>query len=197
VYTYGNPLGIKSNLFFNELSFQANYHLNSFIDRPSVSYIDGKKDMECFFNRKVQKEKLVILRFPIILGANDYTLRTNFYYNLIKEGLSINPNKIKSKSSYIFTKEAAKSIFNFVKNDDYGTYNVAFDSISEEELIGIYCSYFNKTKDYILRDNLESINTPFTSNYDFNIVSEKYLSKYPFEVEFRDCLFRELSKIDK
>lgn len=197
VYTYGSPLEIKSNLFCDEMSFQANYSLNSFIDRPSVSYIKGKKDMECFFNKKIQKEKLTILRFPIILGANDYTQRTHFYYNLIKEGVSINPNKIKSKSSYIFAIEAAKSIFNFIKNDDYGTYNIAFDSISEEELIGLYCDYFNKTENYIVNYNLESVNTPFTTNFDFNIVSKKYLSKYPFELEFRDCLFRELLKIDK
>ena len=197
VYTYGNPLELKSNLFCNELSFKANYQLNSFIDRPDVSYIIGKKDMECFFNKKIKKEKLAILRFPIILGADDYTLRTHFYYNLIKEGLSINPNNIKSKSSYIFTLEAAKSILNFLKNDDYGTYNIAFDSISEEELINLYCSYFSKTRDCVVNNNLECSNTPFTSNYDFNIVSEKYLSKYSFEVNFRDCLFRELLKIDK
>jgi nucleoside-diphosphate-sugar epimerase len=197
VYTYGNPLEIESDLFCNEKSFQATYYLNSFKDRPLVSYSNGKKDMECFFNKRVQKEKLTILRFPIILGAEDYTFRTHFYYNLIKEGLSINPRKIKSKSSYIFIKEAANSIFNFVKHDDYGTYNVAFESISEEDLIGLYCSYFNKTIDNIVDESLVCVNTPFTSNFDFNIVSEKYLSKYPFGIRFKDCLFRELLKIDK
>lgn len=196
VFTYGNPLEIESPIFCNEESFMANYELNSFKDRPETSYIQGKRDMECFFNKKIQNEKLVILRFPIILGAEDYTSRTHFYYNLIKKKLVVNPKKISNKSSYIFSKEAANSIFDFVKNDEYGTYNIAFKPISEKNLIELYCLYFNIKIDSIIKKDIKLSDTPFTTNFDFNILSEKYTSKHPFGISFKDALFRELAKIE-
>jgi hypothetical protein len=70
--------------------------------------------MESYSVDNYYNDKLVILRFPIILGANDYTQRTSFYSSLIKEEKSINPRNVHSKSNYIFSSEAAHAILNFV-----------------------------------------------------------------------------------
>lgn len=195
VYVYGTPLDIELDSYFDENSFNANLHSESLLDRPLVSYSEGKRDMESFFAKKYEKEKLVILRFPIILGANDYTLRTQFYWNLIKNKTKINPNKINNKANYIFTIEAAQSIFNFVNNDDFGTYNVAFESISEKDLIGLYCKYFNSNINDLVDLNIEVENTPFTSNFNFITDSKKYISTYPFEINFEEAFNREMVKL--
>lgn len=196
VYTYGHPLEIETNSTFDEGSFEAVLDVNSLSDRPLVSYSLGKQEMESYLSKRILKEKLVVLRFPIILGANDYTQRTHFYFNLIKDELKINPINIDSKSNYIFSQEAASAIFNFTNNDEYGTYNVAFKLISERHLIEIYCSYFEITIDKVVDDTLIEKKTPFTSSFDFIIDSTKYRSKFPFKTDFQEALLRELSKIE-
>ena len=196
VYTYDIPLGLEQNSVFNENSFNPSEYKFSLFDRPKITYSEGKRNMESFCFQNYEKEKLIILRFPIILGANDYTQRTHFYINLIKNNLKINPKHIHSKSNYIFSYEAAMSILNFVVNDYYGIYNVCFESISEFELINKFCEYYNLDIELLLTTNIDSINTPFTSNFDFIINNKKYNSIFPFKSDFNDSLTRELSKIE-
>jgi len=88
------------------------------------------------------------------------------------------------------------SILNFVVNDYYGIYNVCFESISEFELINKFCEYYNLDIELLLTTNIDSINTPFTSNFDFIINNKKYNSIFPFKSDFNDSLTRELSKIE-
>ena len=108
VYTYNLPFEIKADEIFNENSFNANNEQYSLNDRPEVNYSQGKRDMESYFSQNYQKDKLVILRFPIVLGHNDYTLRTRFYFDKILAKKKINPEYIKSKSNYLFVEEDAQ-----------------------------------------------------------------------------------------
>lgn len=195
VYTYGHPLEINMKNTFNEEKFESALEIKSLRDRPQVSYILGKQEMESFFSKRMSKEKLVILRFPIILGANDYTQRTHFYVNLIKNRQRLNPTKINNKTNYIFAYEAAMAILNFTVSNEYGTYNVAFESISEQDLIKYFCNYYEVPIDRVVDDTLMKVETPFTSCFDFIIDSTKYSSKFPFKTSFQSALFRELSKI--
>jgi nucleoside-diphosphate-sugar epimerase len=195
VYTYMMPLEMQNNSVFDENSFNPLGYKFSLNDRPKITYSEGKRNMESYSTQNYPIDKLVILRFPIILGANDYTRRTHFYLDKIKNKLKINPNKVYNKSGYIFSFEAASSILNFVLNDYYGIYNVSFNSISEFDLITMFCDYYNLNVNLLLSSNIDPINTPFTSNFDFIIDNNKYNSIFPFNLDFKDGLYRELSKI--
>ncbi len=116
-YVYDTPLKIEKNSIFNEHGFIPGKYKVSGFDRPEISYSNGKREMESYSVNNYDSDKLVILRFPIILGAKDYTGRTNFYSSLIKNKKSINPYNVHRKSNYIFSNEAAYSILNFVNND--------------------------------------------------------------------------------
>ena len=151
--------------------------------------------MESYCIKNYRNDKLVILRFPIILGANDYSKRTHFYIEKIKNNLQINPNNIYKKNCYIFSIEAAKSIFNFIDNNHYGIYNVLFEAISEIDLIKLFCNHYNLKIDSLLSINIKSTNTPFTSNFDFIVNNNKYNSIFPINIEFEQAFDRELSKI--
>ena len=72
------PTDIDCDSLFKEVSFNPLKHDNSILDRPDVTYSEGKRDMESYCIKNYKMINLVILRFPIILGANDYTNRTNF-----------------------------------------------------------------------------------------------------------------------
>jgi nucleoside-diphosphate-sugar epimerase len=194
-YVYENPLQIDKASIFNENSFLPNEHKLFGLDRPDISYSNGKRDMESYSVNNYYSDKLVILRFPIVLGANDYTQRTSFYSSLIKEGKSINPRNVYSKSNYIFSFEAAHAILNFVNEDLIGIYNVCFNPISEYELISTVCDFHHHKINLFLNKEIEITNTPFTNIFDFKIDSTKYQTILPFKNSFVDCFYRELLKI--
>ena len=196
VYTYAMPLEIECDSVYDEASFNPLKYNNSLTDRPRVSYAEGKRNMESYCVKNYRNDKLVILRFPIILGSNDYTKRTHFYIEKIKNNIKINPINIHKKSCYIFSFEAAKSILNFINNNHYGTYNVLFDAISEKDLIKLFCNYYKFKMDSLLSSNIEPSNTPFTSNFDFIVDNNKYKSIFPIKTEFEKAFNRELSKIE-
>ena len=194
VYTYEMPLEIKCDSVYDENSFNARKYKYSIIDGPQVSYAEGKRNMESYCIQNYRNDKLVILRFPIILGSNDYTQRTHFYIAKIKNNIKINPNNVLKKSCYIFSAEAAKSILNFVDSNHWGIYNVSLDAISEFDLIKLFCNYYNLKIDSLLSSNIETTNTPFTSNFDFIVDNSKYNSLSPMNIEFETALNRELLK---
>ena len=194
VYTYAMPLEIKVDSVYDETSFNPVKYKNSLIDRPQVSYAEGKRNMESYCIQNYRNKKLVILRFPIILGSNDYSKRTHFYIEKIRNNIKINPNNIHKKSCYIFSVEAAKSISNFIDNNHYGIYNVSLDAISEMSLIKLFCNYYNFKMDSLLSSSIEPTNTPFTSNFDFIVDNNKYSSIFPINIEFENALNRELLK---
>ena len=197
VYTYALPTEIDCDSLFKEVSFNPLKYKNSILDRPDVTYSEGKRDMESYCIKNYRNDKLVILRFPIILAANDYTNRTQFYINKIKNRSQINPININNKSCYIFANEAANSIVNFVNNEKHGIFNVSYKAISEFNLIKLYCNYFNFKIESLINFSIESSDTPFSSNYDFIVDNNKYHNIFPLKNTFENALNRELSKISK
>jgi len=194
-YTYSEPQNLSLDSVFKENNFLAENYEASLIDRPDVTYSNGKRAMESYFTKNYSSSKLIILRFPIILGIEDYTLRTQYYFNKIKFKEKINPENINNSTNYIFSFEAAIAILNFIKHDHCGTYNVALEPVSEKELIELYCSHFNLNSEELLDQKINSIRTPFSTNFNFLIDSSKYSDIFPFSLSFKDCLKRELSKM--
>jgi nucleoside-diphosphate-sugar epimerase len=194
-YIYDNPLQIEKDSIFSENSFLPNKHILFGLDRPDISYSNGKRDMESYSVNNYYNDKLVILRFPIILGSNDYTQRTIFYSSLIKEKKSINPRNIHNKSNYIFSFEAANAILNFVNKDLTGIYNVCFNPISEYDLISIICDFYHHRINLLINEDIDITNTPFTNMFHFKVDSIKYQTLFPFKNSFVECFNRELSKI--
>lgn len=194
-YVYSDPLKLSCDSTFDENSFKAKSHDYSLNDRPKINYIDGKKEMESYLIRHYFKDKLVVLRFPVILGHNDYTKRTQFYFDKLKNRLTFNSENLHNVTNYIFPYEACLSILNFINSNNYGTYNIASKAISELHLISIYCEYFKISVDDFLDYKLKKFKSPFYIIFDFKIDSSKYHSIFNSKVNLKKSLFRELSKI--
>ena len=195
IYTYGLPLELISDSIFDEDSFNASTFPISMIDRPEITYGEGKRNMEAYFAQHYDLDKQVVLRFPIILGANDYTRRTHFYIDKLAEAIRISPKSLDASANYIIAKEAAQSILNFIITEYYGTYNVSFLQISERNLMRLYCDFYQKDLDALLDAAAEETKTPFSSNFNFIVDSSKYSNIFPIEIEFKDALCRELLKV--
>ncbi len=195
IYTYGLPLELISDSIFDEDSFNASTFPISMIDRPEITYGEGKRNMEAYFAQHYDLDKQVVLRFPIILGANDYTRRTHFYIDTLKGGIRINPVSVDASVNYIIAKEAAQAILNFIITEYYGTYNVSFSQINERNFMRLYCDFYQKDLDALLDTDAEETKTPFSTNFNFIVDSSKYSNLFPIEIEFKDALCRELLKI--
>ena len=194
-YVYSDPKRLSSNSLFSENEFEAksfSYHLK---DRPDINYSDGKREMESYLINNYYNKKLVILRFPIILGFNDHTKRTHFYFNRIINNKCYNPENINSISNYIFPFEACLSIKNFILNENFGTFNVASNDVSEYNLISIYCNYLKISINNFIDKKLKINESPFYLPFDFKIDSSKYNSIFNQKFNFENSLIRELSKI--
>jgi nucleoside-diphosphate-sugar epimerase len=194
-YVYSNPMTISANNCFNENNFNPTSYKYSLDDYPKINYSSGKMEMESFFVKNYSFDKLVIIRFPVILGSNDYTMRTMFYANNIISKNKINPKNINMSSNYIFSREASLALQNFINSDHSGIYNISFDEISEKEMISIYCDFFNIKIDYLIDIGKELIKSPFFNNYNFIVDSTKYNSIFSNTFNFKESLIRELTKI--
>jgi len=194
-YVYSQPKKLISNSFFSENDFDSKTYSYSLDDRPKINYSDGKREMEAYLTNNYDNDNLVILRFPIILGHNDYTGRTHFYFNRLINKKYLNPENIHSRSNYIFPYEASLSIRNFVLNENFGIYNVASDDISEYELISIYCNFLKISINDLVDEDLNFYESPFYLPFDFKIDSSKYNSIFKEKFNLENSLVRELSKI--
>lgn len=196
-YVYSQPKRLLSNSLFRENQFEPKFFSYTLNDRLNINYSDGKREMESYLINNYYNDKLVILRFPIILGYNDYTKRTQFYSNKIIDNQYYNPQNINSISNYIFPFEASLSIRNFILYENIGIFNVASDDISEYELISIYCDFFKISINNLIDKNLDFNESPFYLPYDFKIDSSKYNSIFNEKFNLENSLIRELSKIKK
>lgn len=191
-YVYESPLSIQRHSLFREINFDPFNHNIKSIDSHKISYAEGKKDMESYAVTNYYFDKLSILRFPIILGPNDYTKRTIFYSNLISNRLSINPKSIFNEGNYIFSHEAAEAIKNITIDNLSGIFNVCMPSITEDKLISKICKCHNYDKSSLLNSKLEESTTPFTNLFDFKVDSSLYTSIYTLENSYDFCLDRDL-----
>ena len=194
VYTYGLPTEINCDSMFSETNFNPLKHETSLKDRPDVTYSEGKKDMESYCVKNYNNDNLVILRFPIILGANDYTKRTQFYIDKIRSGTQINPVSLHNKSCYICAHEAANAILNFTSNNISGIFNVSFGPISELDLIKLFCSELDVKSSSLINTSIDTEITPFTSKHDYIIDNNKYNDIFPPVITFEKSLSMELTR---
>ncbi|WP_297631908.1 NAD-dependent epimerase/dehydratase family protein [uncultured Clostridium sp.] len=130
---YGNikKIGLK------ESDFNPKNYKISFGKREDFSYEEGKRLMEAVFSKYASFE-VVMVRFPIIIGVNDYTNRLNKYIQEISENKKIYIKKIDSKINFITDGEAAIFLRWLMKKEIKGPINAAcYGDVSLGEIINI------------------------------------------------------------
>lgn len=171
VYDAGPHL--KENLFSpEEYSFVK-------VASASTHYAEAKKQCEAVF-AKSMLPNISIVRFPIVLGQDDYTQRLNFHIQSVKAEKPIYfPNK-NAKISFINSDDAAASLEFIGRHSPCGTINVcAPHPIDLDELM----KEIEKStqKKVIYADTpIESQHSPFGIEKDWWMNTDK-LKKLGFE----------------
>lgn len=94
--------------------------------RNEVEYAEGKRLVEAAILQKFNDINYICVRFPFVIGKDDYTGRLIKYIKCYREKKNLYVNNIKNKMSFVDSKEAGKFLA-FLKdvNDFKGCINAA------------------------------------------------------------------------
>ena len=184
--TYVYDENSKRNTY-KELDFNPYEYNPSPLEREYLSYQEGKRSAEAYLVDNMNPEHLCVLRFPIILGANDYTLRTNFFVDYLKNGGKTSQVPTAGRSNFVFVEDIVDIFIELLENYKPGIYNAARpEYFSQYDLSKMYASILRIPKTSEHPENLES--TPFFYQYDFMIDSSKLNGFFTFQDSFVDKL---------
>lgn len=105
-------------------------------ERADFDYAEGKRQAECALFQNYRNPNSIAVRYPVVLGENDYTGRLRFYAEHIINGIPMHIDDMNSKISFIHEYEAALFLAHLVESNVTGTINgCSGGSISIAEII--------------------------------------------------------------
>lgn len=140
-----------------ESEFDASSHKLMWIDRPE-DYAEGKRQAEAAALNLVGEDKCVFVRYPVVLGENDYTGRLLFYVDHIIHDIPMHIDNLDAQFPYIHEREAGLFISHIAGLDVSGAFNgCSASTISIREII----SYIEKKTRHKAIINEDGDTAPF------------------------------------
>ena len=105
-------------------------------DRDAYPYDEIKRQAEYALWQQYQERKWVAVRYPFVIGPDDYTNRLEFYVEHVKKGLPMYIDNIDAQMSFIGSQEAGEFMAYLVDKDLVGAVNGAsHETISLKEIL--------------------------------------------------------------
>ncbi|WP_127548018.1 NAD-dependent epimerase/dehydratase family protein [Paenibacillus amylolyticus] len=128
--------GTQGDDGFHEEDFDPSTYPVQMVGDEVVSYQEGKKQAEAMLIQKATFP-VVTVRFPIVLGMDDYTRRLHFHIEHVQQGLPIGLPNPKADIGFIQSSEATRFLAWLADAEINGPINAASSgTISLNELIG-------------------------------------------------------------
>ncbi|MBS4174750.1 NAD-dependent epimerase/dehydratase family protein [Bacillus sp. FJAT-49736] len=144
-------------------------------DSKDFTYGEGKRQAEAVFF-KYAKFPVVAVRFPIVMGEDDYTRRLHFHVERIVDETPIGFINMDAEMSFIQASEAAQFLKWAGLNDIEGPYNaIATGKISLSDLIKLIEDVTGKTAKILLEEN-EDILSPYAIPASWYMTNEKAIN---------------------
>lgn len=161
----------------SEESFDSNkYQFGAPLMQPN--YGEAKRRAETVYFKNATFP-VTAVRFPIVLGEDDYTGRLEFHTEHIKKGQPIYFPNIDAKMDFIYAGDAARFLFSFVEKHWEGPINCSSEpAIALRELVTILENILNK-KATLAPDSTRGDRSPFGVE-DHSYMSVRNLEKYGF-----------------
>lgn len=129
----------------NESEFDAKNHKLIWMDRPA-DYAEGKRQAERAALEFMNISKCTFVRYPVVMGKNDYTGRLKFYVEHICGQIPMHVDNLDIGTSYIKETEAGEFISYLVDHPVSGAVNGCSKGvISQKEIISYIESKSGKT----------------------------------------------------
>ena len=120
-----------------ESSFEPEKYPLRWCERADFDYGEAKRQAECALVQHYPKQEYTAVRYPVVIGRNDYTGRLKFYAERIIAGEPMFIDDAESQMSFIDETKAGEFLAYAVENDIFGSVNgCCRGSISVGEIIG-------------------------------------------------------------
>ena len=139
-------------------------------DRPDFSYDVVKRHAEYALWQKYSDKKFIAVRYPFVIGKDDYTKRLYFYVEHVLKQLPMKIDNLDNKMSFIRSDEAGKFISFLVDKDFTGAVNGSSRStISIKDIL----EYLKKETgmDAVLSDDGDP--APYNGTPEYSIDTQK------------------------
>jgi nucleoside-diphosphate-sugar epimerase len=139
-------------------------------DRPDFSYNEVKRQAECALWQKYSDQNFIAVRYPYVIGKDDYTKRLQFYVEHVIHSIPMNIDNLDRQMSFIRSDEAG-SFMAFLANKNFkGAINGASNgTISIRQIIN-YIESKTGSKAIISSDGE---NAPYNGEVEHSINTEK------------------------
>ncbi len=105
-------------------------------DRDAYPYDEIKRQAEYALWQQYPERKWVAVRYPFVIGPDDYTNRLEFYVEHVKKGLPMYIDNLDAQMSFIGSQEAGEFMAYLVDKDLVGAVNGAsHETISMREIL--------------------------------------------------------------
>ncbi|WP_169090344.1 NAD-dependent epimerase/dehydratase family protein [Paenibacillus sp. PL91] len=153
VYPFGEPCKVEGE-------FDPYRYPLPEVHATQVDYAEGKRLVEAVFFQKAAFPGAAV-RFPIVLGHDDYTRRLHFHVEHILQGLPIGIPNLNAKMSFIHSDEAASFLAWLGHSNLVGPVNAcSHGQLTIRELISLITQTTGK-KANIVTESEEAHSSPF------------------------------------
>ncbi|MDE7099443.1 MAG: NAD-dependent epimerase/dehydratase family protein [Ruminococcus sp.] len=123
------------HLLIDEDEFDTKSHKLIWLDRTN-DYAEGKRQAERAALEFMDISKCTFVRYPVVIGKNDYTGRLKFYIEQICNQIPMHIDNLNAGTSYINESEAGEFLSYIVDNQISGAVNGCSKGIiSQKEII--------------------------------------------------------------
>lgn len=105
-------------------------------DRSDFSYEEGKRQAECALWQRYSDRNWTVVRYPVVIGEDDYTKRLLFYVEHTMRAIPMNIDNLDAQMGYIRSDEAGRFLAFLAEKNVTGAVNGSAEgTISLREII--------------------------------------------------------------
>ena len=139
-------------------------------DRTDFSYGEIKRQAECALWQKYRDRNWIAVRYPFVVGKDDYTKRLAFYVEHTMKSIPMDIDNLNSQMGFIRSDEAGKFMAFLVEQDIRGAINGSSEgTISIREIIE-YVEKKTGTKAVVDKTGAKA---PYNGEAEYSINTEK------------------------
>jgi nucleoside-diphosphate-sugar epimerase len=139
-------------------------------DRPAFPYGEGKRLAECALRKQFGQQEAVTVRYPFVIGKDDYTERLKFYVDHVIKEIPMNIDNLDNQMSFIHSSEAGDFLAYLADREYTGAINGCNEgTISLHEIISYVEDKTGKKAQY----SLSGEEAPYNGTPEYSINTDK------------------------
>lgn len=157
-----------------EEDFDPYHYLMKWGQRDDFDYDEGKRQAEAVLVQEYPKQDFCIVRFPIVLGKEDYTKRLYFYVKHIQTEKPMLIDNLNAQLSFVLASEAGQFLAYLAQSCHRQIFNAsATGTLSLAEII----SYIEKQTNKQLVSDKKGCTAPYNSIPSHSICNDKAVAQ--------------------